>query len=119
MTIGTRVCYNERMKTFSWSSEKNLQLIESRGISFEDVLYYIQRNELLDEVAHPNRSKYPQQRMFIVAIGGYAYLVPYVENDSEIFLKTVIPSRKATRDYLLSKQEHKQSEEVNNENEST
>lgn len=57
--------------------------------------------------------------MYIVAIDGYEYLVPYVENDSEIFLKTVIPSRKATRDYLLSKQEHEQSEVVNNENEST
>ncbi|MEZ4710368.1 MAG: hypothetical protein R3A44_24410 [Caldilineaceae bacterium] len=73
----------------------------------------------MDEVAHPNSAKYPQQRMYIVAIDGYEYLVPYVENDSEIFLKTVIPSRKATRDYLLSKQEHEQFEVVNNENEST
>ena len=117
MTIGTRVCYTKLMKTFNWDPEKNLQPIEGRGISFEDVLYYIQRDELLDEVAHPNRAKYPRQRMFIVAVDGYAYLVPYVEDDNEIFLKSVIPSRKATKDYLSGQQVREQPEGKNDEEE--
>ena len=55
---------------------------------------------LLDILAHPNLAKYPNQKMLVVASGGYAYLVPFVEEDDHFFLKTVIPSRKATRDYL-------------------
>jgi uncharacterized DUF497 family protein len=105
------------MKTFTWNADKNLQLIESRGISFEDVLYFIQRNALLDDVVHPNQAKYPQQRMFIVAIDGYVYLVPYVEDEDKIFLKTVIPSRKATREYLSNQQEDDDSEQEGNRDE--
>ena len=60
----------------------------------------MQSNGLLDDISHPNKDKYPHQRVFVVAIDEYAYLVPYVENDEEIFLKTVIPSRIATRQYL-------------------
>ena len=55
---------------------------------------------LLDILAHPNLAKYPNQKMLVVASDGYAYLVPFVEEDDHFFLKTVIPSRKATRDYL-------------------
>jgi hypothetical protein len=55
---------------------------------------------LLDEIEHPNKAKYPNQRVLVVKVDGYAYLVPYVESDDEIFLKTVIPSRKATKQYL-------------------
>jgi len=85
---------------FVWNSEKNTQLIQERGISFERVIYHIERNEILDIIEHPNRSKYPGQRMFILDIGNYAYLVPFVETETEIFLKTIIPSRKATRKYI-------------------
>ncbi len=85
---------------FVWNSEKNTQLIQERGISFERVIYHIKRNEILDIIEHPNRSKYPGQRMFILDIGNYAYLVPFVETETEIFLKTIIPSRKATRKYI-------------------
>jgi len=88
------------MKHFAWNSEKNAQLVESRGISFERVLYHIERNDILNIIRHPNSSKYPNQRMFILEISNYAYLVPFVETDSEVFLKTIIPSRKATRKYL-------------------
>jgi uncharacterized DUF497 family protein len=88
------------MKHFVWNSEKNAQLIDERGISFERVIYHIEKNDILDVIQHPNPSKYPNQKMFIVNIGQYAYLVPFIENESEIFLKTIIPSRKATKKYL-------------------
>ena len=85
---------------FVWSSEKNTQLIRERGISFERVIYHIERDEILDVAKHPNPSKYPNQRMFILDIGNYAYLVPFVGTKTEIFLKTIVPSGKATRKYL-------------------
>ena len=88
------------MHRFVWNSEKNAQLIRERGISFERVIYHIERDEILDVVKHPNASRYPNQRMFILNIGNYVYLVPFVETKTEIFLKTIIPSRKATRKYL-------------------
>ena len=88
------------MRHFAWNSEKNVQLVKDRGISFERVIYHIERNEILDIISHPNSSKYPNQRMFILEISNYAYLVSFVETDSEVFLKTIIPSRKATRKYL-------------------
>ena len=88
------------MKQINWNPDKNQQLIIERGISFEDVVYYLQQGALLDDLEHPNSSKYPDQRIFVVNINDYAYLVPYVENRKEIFLKTVIPSRKATKKYL-------------------
>ncbi|MGB0562108.1 MAG: DUF4258 domain-containing protein [Spirulinaceae cyanobacterium] len=88
------------MKPFNWSHHKNQQLLENRQISFEDILFCVQKGRLLDDMEHPNKAKYPHQRIFVVEVDGYAYLVPYIENDNEIFLKTVIPSRKATRQYL-------------------
>ncbi len=88
------------MKPINWNPDKNQKLIEDRGISFEDVIFCLQSGGLLDDVMHPNNATYPNQRLFIVMIDEYVYLVPYVENDDEIFLKTVIPSRKATRQYL-------------------
>ena len=89
-----------RMKPINWNSTKNQQLISERGISFEDIVFYLQQGALLDDVEHPNSNKYPSQRVFVINIDDYAYLVPYVENRKEIFLKTVIPSRKATKLYL-------------------
>jgi hypothetical protein len=77
--------------------------MNEREISFEDVIFYIQQGRLLDDLRHPNQSKYPDQRVFVVEIDLYAYLVPYVENDEEIFLKTIIPCRKATKRYLEGK----------------
>jgi len=91
------------MKPINWNPEKNQQLILERGVSFEDVVFCLQQGALLDDVEHPNGDKYPNQRIFVIDIDGYVYLVPYVESRKEIFLKTVIPSRKATKLYLGEK----------------
>ncbi len=88
------------MKPFNWNSDKNHQLIKERGISFEEIVFCLQSNGLLDDISHPNNEKYAHQRIFVVAIDDYVYLVPYVETENEIFLKTVIPSRKATKQYF-------------------
>ncbi len=89
-----------RMKVFNWNPEKNRQLIEERGRSFEEVVVYIQAGGLIDDIVHPNSTAYPNQRLFVVAIKDYVYLVPYVEEGEELFLKTIIPSRKLTKIYL-------------------
>ena len=88
------------MKPIHWNSSKNRKLIEERGISFEDIVFCLQSNGLLDDISHPNKEKYQHQRIFIVSVDEYVYLIPYVENEEEIFLKTIIPSRKATKQYL-------------------
>jgi uncharacterized DUF497 family protein len=88
------------MKPINWNAFKNHQLIEQRGISFDEVVFYIQQGSLLDDIKHPNSNRYPNQRVFVVDVKGYVFLVPYIENQDEIFLKTVIPSRKATKQYL-------------------
>jgi uncharacterized DUF497 family protein len=92
--------YNPIMKYFAWSTEKNEQLKAKRLISFEEIVFHIESGQLLDVIEHPNAEKYKGQRIFIVNVNDYAYLVPFVESEHEIFLKTIIPSRKATRKYL-------------------
>ncbi|MBI5855307.1 MAG: BrnT family toxin [Nitrospirae bacterium] len=87
------------MKTYRWSEEKNEQLKQSRGISFEDIILALESGGLLDVLAHPNPKRYPNQKVLVVAVLDYVYLVPHVEKSDHIFLKTVIPSRKARRDY--------------------
>jgi uncharacterized DUF497 family protein len=88
------------MKIIRWNSEKNEWLIQHRGVCFEQVVILFQQGEMLDVVDHPNPRKYPGQKEAIIAIDDYAYLVPYVEDETEIFLKTIIPSRRATARYL-------------------
>ncbi|WP_422448555.1 MULTISPECIES: hypothetical protein [unclassified Endozoicomonas] len=88
------------MKCFNWNPDKNQQLISQRDKSFEEIIFHIQSGDLLDDITHPNTVDYPHQRVFVVNVQGYVWLVPYVENEKEIFLKTLIPSRKFTRDYL-------------------
>ena len=88
------------MKYFFWSDEKNEILKAERGVSFEEAVFHIERGDLLDVLEHPNQLRYPGQRIFVVIFGAYAYLVPFVETDNEVFLKTIIPSRKATGTYL-------------------
>lgn len=87
------------MNTYRWSEDKNEQLKSSRGISFEDVVLAIESGGLLDVLVHPNPKRYPSQKVFVVAVMEYVYLIPHVEESDHIFMKTVIPSRKATRDY--------------------
>lgn len=88
------------MKPFRWNPEKNNKLKTDRGISFEGMVVAIESGGLLDVLAHPQQAKYPKQRILVVACDSYVYLVPFVEEDDYFFLKTIIPSRKATRDYL-------------------
>ncbi|MBI2600456.1 DUF4258 domain-containing protein [Candidatus Daviesbacteria bacterium] len=89
------------MKYFDWDEEKNSLLTELREVSFEDVQIAIEAGRVLDEIDHPSKKRYPNQRILIVEIEGYAYYVPYVEDEEKIFLKTIFPSRKATKKYLF------------------
>jgi hypothetical protein len=88
------------MKPFRWSPEKNDWLKSERGISFEQMTVAVETGGLLDLLSHPNQAKYPNQQILVVASDGYVYLLPFVEEPDYYFLKTIIPSRKATRDYL-------------------
>lgn len=88
------------MKIYYWDIDKNDLLKREREISFEDILLYIEKGNVLAIIKHPNENKYPGQKMYIIEINEYAYLVPFVETENEIFLKTIIPSRKATKKYL-------------------
>lgn len=92
-------------KRFDWSTDKNLQLQRERGITFEEILFHVECGDLLDVLDHPNPERFAGQRIFVVRVVDYVYLVPFVESETEIFLKTIIPSRKATRDYLKKPEE--------------
>jgi hypothetical protein len=89
------------MKPFRWNHDKNQALKVERSISFEEIVLAIEVDGLLDILSHPNSEKYPTQSIFVIAFESYVYLVPFVEESDYYFLKTIIPSRKATRDYLL------------------
>jgi uncharacterized DUF497 family protein len=93
------------MKYFSWNEEKNELLKEERLVSFEDVVFYIDQGFLLDALEHPNQEKYKGQKIFVVQMDDYVYLVPFLEDEREIFLKTIIPSRRATKKYLKGSEE--------------
>jgi uncharacterized DUF497 family protein len=88
------------VKTFFWNEEKNALLKTSRQVSFEEIVLHIEMGFLLDVLEHPNQEKYKGQKVFVVRIDDYVYLVPFLETESDISLKTIIPSRKATRRYL-------------------
>ena len=88
------------MKNFRWNPDKNIFLKAERGVSFEEVVLAIETDGIVDVIRHPNPEKYPSQRIFVIAIKNYAYLIPFVEETDCYFLKTIIPSRKATREYL-------------------
>ncbi len=89
------------MNGFDWSDEKNEWLRRNRGLCFEDVLVCIQNEGILDVIRHPDRERYPKQSIIVLNVEGYVWLVPYVKSRGVRFLKTIIPSRKATREYLL------------------
>ncbi|MBI2050235.1 MAG: BrnT family toxin [Parcubacteria group bacterium] len=92
------------MKDYQWNKDKNSQLRIRHGVCFDDMVPLLNKNErVLDIIRHLNQKKYPNQKMFVVEVGGYAYLVPYVEDDEKIFLKTIIPSRKATKKYITKR----------------
>lgn len=95
--------YTEKVKYFDWSEQKNAQLQRERDIAFEDIVIAIESGGLLDVLEHPNKKKYPKQKILIVNIDKYAYIVPFIEDKEKIFLKTIIPSRKATKKYIIKK----------------
>jgi uncharacterized DUF497 family protein len=86
-------------KTFNWSPEKNQLLVRERGISFERIVFEIANGNELAVLQHPNQEKYPGQKISMVQVDDYVYGVPFVETEEEIFLKTIIPSRKATKQF--------------------
>jgi len=88
------------MKYFDWDPGKNVRLKKERGVSFEEVLIAVEEGDILDIIEHPNKGRYPNQRVFVIRLYEYAYLVPFVEDDEKIFLKTIVPSRKATKKYI-------------------
>jgi uncharacterized DUF497 family protein len=88
------------MEVFRWDNEKNEWLKQNRGVCFEEVVILMEREDVLETIEHPNQDKYPGQKIAIIRIENYAYLVPYIQESDEIFLKTIIPSRKATNKYV-------------------
>ncbi|MCP3929999.1 MAG: toxin [Bacteroidetes bacterium] len=95
------------MKIFRWNVEKNEILVRERGITFEEIVQKIGAGAKIIETNHPNKEKYPNQKILIIDVDGYAYLVPCVINGDVYFLKTIIPGRKATRKYLGGNNEQK------------
>lgn len=90
------------MQYFDWDKEKNNKLKEEREISFEEIIEAMNNGELLDVTDNPNK-KYKGQKIFVVNLNDYIFLVPFVENEKGVFLKTIFPSRKATKKYLIKK----------------
>jgi uncharacterized DUF497 family protein len=88
------------MKDYTWNKDKNDKLKKERGISFDDIVFYINNGNLIEIIENPMIEKYANQRIYVLNINEYIYYVPFVENDNEIFLKTIIPSRKLTKKYL-------------------
>jgi len=94
------------VKYFEWDNEKNERLKEERGISFEEIVFHIKRGDILEILEHPNQERYRGQRIFVINVEGYVYLVPFLEMENEVILKTIIPSRKATKKYLRGENNH-------------
>ena len=88
------------MKIFKWNTEKNQVLARERGITFEEIVQRIESGAKVIETDNPNKKKYPNQKILVIDVDGYAYLVPFVIDENGYFLKTIIPSRKATKKYL-------------------
>jgi uncharacterized DUF497 family protein len=92
--------YIGNMKTFSWDEDKNQKLKAERNVSFEQVVFCIENGMLLDVIEHPNPDKYNRQKIYVIEINNYVYLVPFVDQNDERFLKTIFPSRKYSKVYL-------------------
>ncbi len=84
---------------FNWDREKNKTLRRERNVCFEDVVALIEEGKVLEIIRHPNTERYPHQKIYLVLLNGYVHMVPYVRTENEIFLKTIIPSRKMHRLY--------------------
>ena len=88
-----------KQKYYNWSPEKNQLLLVDRGITFERIVFEIASGNELAVLEHPNQEKYPGQKISMVQVDDYVYAVPFIETETEIFLKTIIPSRKATKQF--------------------
>ena len=84
---------------YDWNPDKNEQLKEERNISFEEIVFHLSQGDVWKTSDHPNQKNYPGQRIYFVIVEGYIHMVPHVIEEETVFLKTIIPSRKATRDY--------------------
>lgn len=90
------------MKYIDWNEEKNKKLKSEREVGFEEIaVAIVEKKNILDVIEHPNKKRYPNQKILIINIDNYAYLVPYVEDEEKIFLKTIIPNREATKKYII------------------
>jgi hypothetical protein len=94
------------LKYFTCDNTKNEKLRAERGISFEEVVFHIERGDILDIIEHPNQQRYAGQRIIVLQIADYAYLVRCVEEEDCVVLKTIIPSREAARKYLHGETEN-------------
>ncbi len=88
---------------FEWNPKKNNQLKKKRGISFEEIIFHLSQGDLWKVADHPNQEKYPGQKIYFVVVDEYVYLIPHLKSESEVYLKTIIPSRKATQEYKNEK----------------
>jgi uncharacterized DUF497 family protein len=104
--MGTRRAILEAVKYFDWDDAKNTKLRTERSMGFEEIVFHIERGGLLEILEHPNPERYRGQRIFVVRREDYVYLVPFVENEHTVLLRTIIPSRKATKEYLGEESDH-------------
>nr|VFJ47251.1 MAG: Ribonuclease toxin, BrnT, of type II toxin-antitoxin system [Candidatus Kentron sp. FW]VFJ49256.1 MAG: Ribonuclease toxin, BrnT, of type II toxin-antitoxin system [Candidatus Kentron sp. FW] len=88
------------MVSYRWDNDKNVLWKQTRGITFEQVVMHIENGDVLDVMVHPNKTKCPNQQILIVDINDYIYAVPFIEEGQEYLLKTIVPSRKLTKQYL-------------------
>ena len=88
------------MKIFNWNEDKNKTLKKERNVSFEEIVFSILNGQLLDILEHSNKELYADQKLYVIALNDYAYIVPFIEKEDEIFFKTIFPSRKYTRIYF-------------------
>jgi hypothetical protein len=100
------LCYADSSEVLRLGRREEREAQGDRGIGFEDVVFHIERGDLLDILEHPNPARYGGQRIFVVQREDYVYLVPFVEDEHTVFLKTIIPSRKATKQYLGEESDH-------------
>ena len=84
---------------YEWDPEKNEWLKKERGVSFEQIIFHLSKGDLWKVADHPDQEKHPDQKIYFVLMDDYIYLIPHNIKENHIFLKTIIPSRKATRDY--------------------
>lgn len=84
---------------YEWDPGKNEWLKKERGISFEQIIFHLSQGDLWKFADHPDQGKHKGQKIYFVLMDDYIYLVPHKKEEDYIFLKTIIPSRKATRDH--------------------